>query len=171
MPTKIRLSRQGRKKFPFYHIVVADSRAPRDGKYIERLGIYNPKKNPATVEFEFDRALYWLQTGAQPTDTVRNILSDTGVLLKKHLLEGVDKKALTPEQVEVKFNAWLDEKAKKEQQKKEKALSGADQAKKARLEAETKVREARAAAIVKKKADAIAAATPAADAAVAEENA
>lgn len=169
MPTKIRLSRQGRKKFPFYHIVVADSRAPRDGKYIERLGVYNPKKNPATVEFAFDRALYWLQTGAQPTDTVRNILSDTGVLLKKHLLEGVKKEALTIDQAEVKFQAWINEKANKEQQKTEQALSKADKAKKARLDAESKAREAKAEAIAKKKADAIVAATPAA--AAAEENA
>ena len=87
MATKIRLQRHGRKGYPFYHIVIADSRAPRDGKFIERIGSYNPNTNPATINLDFERALYWLQTGAQPTDTTRNILSAQGVLMKKHLLE------------------------------------------------------------------------------------
>jgi small subunit ribosomal protein S16 len=151
MPVKIRLSRQGRKRIPFYHIVVTDSRAPRDGKYIERLGKYYPKTNPATVDFNFDKALYWLQTGAQPTDTCRTILSDSGVLLKKHLLEGVKKNALTAEQAEVKFQAWLEQKKQKEESKKTASEQSVINDKKKRLEAESKVREAKAAAIQKKK--------------------
>ena len=95
MATKIRLQRHGRKDYPFYQIVIADSRAPRDGKFIERVGSYNPNTNPATINLDFERALYWLQTGAQPTDTVRNILSAQGVLLKKHLLGGVKKGAFS----------------------------------------------------------------------------
>ena len=93
MATKIRLARHGRKGRPFYHVVVADSRAPRDGRYIERIGSYNPMTNPATIDLNFDRALYWLMTGAQPTDTAKRILSYEGVLMKKHLLEGVKKGA------------------------------------------------------------------------------
>ncbi|HOT15007.1 MAG TPA: 30S ribosomal protein S16 [Bacteroidales bacterium] len=150
MPAKIRLTRQGRKNIPYYHIVVADSRAPRDGRYIERLGKYFPKTNPASVELNFDRALYWLQTGAEPTDTCRSILSEQGVLLKNHLLNGVKKKALTLEQVETKFSAWLAEKDKKLAAKKDLIKSEVDKAKKQRLEAESKVREAKAAAIAQK---------------------
>ncbi len=157
MPAKIRLSRQGRKKSPFYQIVVADSRAPRDGKYIERIGKYNPKTNPASIELNFDRALYWLESGAQPSDTCRVILSDFGVLLKKHLLEGVKKGALTLEQAEVKFQAWISEKEKLKQQKAETSLKGSEDEKKKRLEAESKVREAKAAAQAKKVAEAHAA--------------
>lgn len=150
MPAKIRLTRQGRKNIPYYHIVVADSRAPRDGRYIERLGKYFPKTNPASVELDFDRALYWLQTGAEPTDTCRSILSDQGVLMKNHLLNGVKKNALTLEQVETKFNAWLAEKDKKVTAQKDQIKSEVDKAKKQRLEAESKVREAKAAAIAQK---------------------
>ena len=98
MPVKIRLARHGRKKGPFYHIVAADSRAPRDGRYIERIGIYNPKTNPATIELDFDKSLDWLMKGAQPTDTCRAILSYKGVLYKKHLLEGVKKNAFSAEE-------------------------------------------------------------------------
>ena len=134
MPVKIRLSRQGRKRIPYYHIVVTDSRAPRDGKYIERLGKYYPKTNPAMVEFNFDRALYWLQTGAQPTDTCRSILSDSGVLMKKHLLEGVKKNAFSAEQAETKFQGWLEQKNQKTEKKKESALKSVDDAAKQRLE-------------------------------------
>jgi small subunit ribosomal protein S16 len=155
MPVKIRLSRQGRKRIPYYHIVVADSRAPRDGKYIERLGVYYPKTNPATIEVNFERALYWLQTGAQPTDTCRDVLSEKGLLMKKHLLEGVKKKALTEEQAETKFQAWITEKEKKQLDKKESLLSGKADVKKARLNAESKVREAKAAAIAKKASAAV----------------
>jgi small subunit ribosomal protein S16 len=154
MPTKIRLSRQGRKRIPIYHVVVADSRAPRDGKYIERLGIYNPKTNPATIQIDFDRALYWLQTGAQPTDTCRAILSDNGVLYKNHLLNGVKKNALTLEQVESKFAAWQSEKEKKAEDKKNALLENKNKTRKQILEAESKVREAKAAAVAKKLQDA-----------------
>jgi small subunit ribosomal protein S16 len=150
MPTKIRLSRQGRKRIPYYHIVVADSRAPRDGKYIERLGVYNPKSNPATIEIDFDRALYWLQTGAQPTDTCRNILSDKGVLYKNHLLGGVKKGAFTTEQAEAKYQAWTEQKENKIQQSIDATKSNKEKIKQQKLEAESKVREARAAAIAKK---------------------
>ena len=107
MATKIRLQRHGRKSYAFYQIVVADSRAPRDGKFIERIGSYNPNTNPATVDLNFERALYWLQVGAQPTDTTRNILSREGVCLKKHLLEGVKKGAFDEAAAEEKFQAWL----------------------------------------------------------------
>jgi len=110
MPTKIRLQRHGRKKYPFYHIVIADSKSPRDGKFIEKIGSYNPNTNPATVELKFDRALYWIQVGAQPTDTVRNILSQKGVLMKKHLLDGVKKGAFDIATSESKYQVWLEEK-------------------------------------------------------------
>jgi small subunit ribosomal protein S16 len=154
MPVKIRLSRQGRKRIPFYHVVVADSRAPRDGRYIERLGKYYPKTNPATIEIDFDRALYWLQIGAQPTDTCRSILSDKGVLYKNHLINGVKKNALTLEQVETKFHAWLNEKDSKLQQQVEATKSSKETVKKQQLTAESKAREAKAAAIAKKNAEA-----------------
>jgi small subunit ribosomal protein S16 len=154
MPARIRLARQGRKRIPFYHIVVADSRAPRDGKYIERLGKYYPKSNPASIELDFDRALYWLQTGAQPSDTCRIILSEKGVLYKNHLLNGVKKKALTEEQVETKFQSWLDQKEKKIAQKVDESNNKKESLKKERLEAEAKARENMAAAIAQKNAKA-----------------
>jgi small subunit ribosomal protein S16 len=154
MPVKIRLSRQGRKARPFYHIVAADSRSPRDGKFIERLGSFNPMTHPATIELDFDRALYWLQSGAQPTDTARSILSTEGVLLKKHLLEGVKKGALTVEQVESKFEAWKTNKVSEIQGVKEGDAKKKAAAKKAQLDAEAKVKEARAEAIAKKLAEA-----------------
>lgn len=111
MATRIRLQRHGRKARPFYHIVVADSRSKRDGRFIEKLGTYNPISNPATIELNFDSAVEWLMKGAEPSETARRLLSYKGVLLKKHLLEGMRKGALTEEQVEAKFNAWLDQKA------------------------------------------------------------
>ena len=110
MPVKIRLQRHGKKGKPFYWIVAADARAKRDGKFLEKLGIYNPNTNPATIEVKVDNSVKWLQNGAQPTDTARAILSYKGVLLKHHLLGGLRKGALTEEQVEEKFNAWLEEK-------------------------------------------------------------
>ncbi|MFL2589347.1 MAG: 30S ribosomal protein S16 [Parvicellaceae bacterium] len=113
MATKIRLARHGKKGKPFYHIVIADSRAKRDGRYIERIGSYDPNKNPAIIDINFDRALYWVGTGAQPTDTVRAMLSYRGVLYKNHLLKGVKKGALTEAQAEDKFNKWLEEKESK----------------------------------------------------------
>ena len=110
MPVKIRLQRHGKKGKPFYWIVAADARAKRDGKFLEKLGIYNPNTNPATIELNIDHSVTWLQNGAQPTDTARAILSYKGALLKHHLLGGVRKGALTEEQVEEKFNAWLAQK-------------------------------------------------------------
>ncbi|MDD2277648.1 MAG: 30S ribosomal protein S16 [Bacteroidales bacterium] len=153
MPVKIRLSRHGRKRSPFYHIVVADSRAPRDGRSIERIGSYNPTTDPATIELNFDRALNWLQNGAQPTDTTRAILSYKGVLIKKHLLDGMKKGALTEEQVEEKFNAWLKEKESKIQSKKDRLVKGEKDEIATRIQAETKVRETRAQEIAKRLAD------------------
>ncbi|MGC8802942.1 MAG: 30S ribosomal protein S16 [Bacteroidales bacterium] len=154
MPVRIRLSRQGRKRIPFYYIVVADSRAPRDGKYIERIGRYYPKTNPATIELDFDRALYWLQTGAQPSDTCRSLLSEKGVLYKNHLLNGVKKNALTLEQAEAKFAAWLAEKEAKLQKQKEAQQLKNEQKRKEQLEREQKAREAKAAQIAQKAAEA-----------------
>ncbi len=156
MPVKIRLTRRGRKKAPFYHIVVADSRAPRDGRFIESIGKYDPITNPATIELDFDRALDWLQKGAQPTDTCRAILSYKGVMMKKHLLEGVKKGALTEEQAEEKFQSWLNEKESKIQAKRDMLKKGTDAEAKKRLDAETKVREARAEELAKRNAEAAA---------------
>lgn len=150
MPVKIRLSRHGKKGYPFYHIVVADSRAPRDGRYIERLGVYNPNTNPATIEVDFNSALDWLQKGAQPTDTCRSILSEKGVLIKKHLLEGVTKGAFSAEVAEQKFETWLKGKTSKVESILNQVSQNKDADKKQRLEAETKVKEARAQAIAKK---------------------
>ena len=153
MPVKIRLTRQGRKKKPFYHIIVADSRAPRDGKFIERIGLYNPISNPATIELDFDRALYWVQQGAQPTDTCRALLSVKGVMYKKHLLEGVKKGALTVEDAERKLAQWQKEKEEKIQAGKSKLEKAkADDVKK-KLEAEVKIKEARAETIARKNAE------------------
>ncbi|HNY03235.1 MAG TPA: 30S ribosomal protein S16 [Bacteroidales bacterium] len=150
MPTKIRLQRRGKKGQAFYHIVIADGRAPRDGKFIERIGIYNPIARPAEIELAFDKALDWLNKGAQPTDTVRAILAYKGVMYKRHLLKGVAKGAMTAEQAEVKFQAWLDEKSVKiSSKKKEIELSLKDARKKAH-ENEVKVNEAKAEAIQKK---------------------
>ncbi len=146
MPVKIRLQRHGKKGKPFYWIVAADSRAKRDGKYLEKLGTYNPNTNPATIDLNFDNSVKWLQNGAQPTDTARNILSYRGVMMKHHLLGGLRKGALTEEQVEEKFNAWLDEKESKISDKvsgldKEKAKAKADA-----LKAEKEINEKRIAA-------------------------
>jgi small subunit ribosomal protein S16 len=157
MPVKIRLTRRGRKKAPFYHIVIADSRAPRDGRFIESIGKYNPNTNPATIELDFDKALDWLLKGAQPTDTCRAILSYKGVMMKKHLLEGVKKGAFTEEQAEERFQSWLKEKENKIQAKIDGLLKGEDADAKKRLDAETKVREARAEEIAKRNAEAAAA--------------
>jgi small subunit ribosomal protein S16 len=153
MPVKIRLTRHGRKSQPFYHIVIADSRAPRDGRYIERIGSYNPNTNPATIDLNFDSALTWVQNGAQPTETARAILSYRGVLLKNHLLKGVKKGALTQEQAEAKFTAWLNQKDSKIQAKIDGLLNKKENEKKSRLNAETKINEERAAALAKKKSE------------------
>ncbi|MDP4227828.1 MAG: 30S ribosomal protein S16, partial [Bacteroidota bacterium] len=153
MPVKVRLTRQGRKGIPYYHIVIADSRAPRDGKYIERIGAYNPQTIPATIELDFNRALDWIQKGAQPTDTCRAILSYKGVLYKNHLQIGVKKGALTQEQADAKFDAWLKEKESKIEAKKANVAQNKESIAKERLEAEAKVNEARAAEIAKKNAE------------------
>ncbi len=153
MPVKIRLARHGRKRRAFYHIIVADSRAPRDGKFIERIGSYNPNTNPATINLDFDSALSWLRKGAQPTDTARAILSYEGVLYMNHLLRGVAKGALTEEQAKEKFEAWKKEKEAKIQAKRDKLAGDMDAAKKAILDAETKINEDRATAIAKKKSE------------------
>ncbi|MBU2927824.1 30S ribosomal protein S16 [Winogradskyella psychrotolerans] len=146
MPVKIRLQRHGKKGKPYYWIVAADSRAKRDGKYLEKLGAYNPNTNPATIELDVDGAVTWLQNGAQPTDTAKAILSYKGAMLKNHLAGGVRKGALTEEQAEEKFKAWLEEKASKVQAKSD-GLSKADADAKAKaLEAEKAVNEARIAA-------------------------
>lgn len=147
MPVKIRLQRHGRKGKAYFHIVVADARSPRDGKYIERLGFYNPNTNPATIDLDVDGAVKWLGNGAQPTDTARAILSYKGVLYKNHLLKGVVKGALSEEDVESRFNAWIEEKQGKIEQKKQGLSDAAVKAEKDRLEAESEVNKARAAAI------------------------
>ena len=150
MPTRIRLQRKGKKGQPFYHLVVADGRAPRDGKFIEKLGTYNPLTDPATIELNFDRALYWLQVGAQPSDTARSILSREGVLLKEHLLRGLKKGALTEDQVEEKFKAWVKERAEKLDQKAKDAELSEKELKKKRMEEERKINETRAEELAKK---------------------
>ncbi len=151
MPVKIRLSRHGRKNNPFYHVVVADSRAPRDGRFIERLGSYDPMTNPATIELDIDKALEWLRKGAQPTETVRRILSYKGVLLKKHLQEGVRKGAFSEEECERRFAAWLQEKEAKIEAARKAQAEKKQGARKSQLEAEAKVSEARAEALRKKR--------------------
>ena len=175
MATKIRLQRNGRKSYAFYSIVIADVRAPRDGKFIEKIGTYNPNTNPATVDLNFESALKWVMNGAQPTDTVRNILSREGVYMKKHLLGGVAKGAFGEAEAEAKFEAW-----KNNKQSGLAALKAKEEAEaKARLEAEKKVNEeiakkvaekkaAEAAAKVEAEAPATEEATPAEEAPVAE---
>jgi small subunit ribosomal protein S16 len=138
MATKIRLQRHGKKGRPFYHLVVADSRAPRDGKFVERIGSYNPNTNPATIDINFERALEWVLNGAQPTDTARAILSYKGVLYKKHLLDGVKKGAFDTAAVEEKFQTWLKEKEAKVDGKKDNLAKSKAELKKAALEAEAK---------------------------------
>jgi len=152
MATKIRLQRHGKKGKPFYYIVVADARAPRDGRFIERLGSYNPNTNPATIDINFDKTLEWVNTGAQPTDTCRAILSYKGVLYKKHLQGGVAKGALTEEQANEKFAAWTDQKSGKITGKKSDLSTAKEEAKKAALIAEAKKKEDKAAAIAAKNA-------------------
>lgn len=152
MATKIRLQRFGKKGKPFFHVVVADSRSPRDGKFIERLGSYNPNTNPATIEINFEKTLDWVNKGAQPTDTARAILSYKGVLYKKHLQGGVKKGALTEEQADAKFAQWLETKGGQIEGKKEGLSSTKETARKAALAAEAKKNADRAAAIAAKNA-------------------
>ncbi len=153
MPVKIRLARHGRKRNAFYHIVVADVRAPRDGKYIERIGSYNPNTNPATIDLNFDKALDWLFKGAQPTDTARAILSYKGVMMKKHLLEGAKKGAFDEAEAEKRFQAWLADKEAKIQSKVDGLDSEAAAKAKEDLEREAKINAERAEAIEKKNSE------------------
>jgi len=155
MATKMRLQRFGKKRSPFYHIVIADGRAPRDGKFIEKIGTYNPIPNPAEIKLNFDKALDWLQKGAQPTETVRAILSYKGVLYKNHLVKGMKKGALTEAEVEVRFQNWLTEKEAKIDAKHSGLLEKERAERKAVLETETKISEDRAADLAKRKADEI----------------
>jgi small subunit ribosomal protein S16 len=147
MATKIRLQRHGKKRKPFYHIVIADSRAKRDGKFIEKIGTYNPNTNPATIELNVDRALNWVQVGAEMTDTARAILSYKGVLYKNHLVKGMKKGALTEEQVEAKFNEWAAAQEAKITAKKENLSKAQQDALAKSLAAEIAVSAARAKAI------------------------
>ena len=158
MSVKIRLARHGRKQHAYYHIVVANSRSPRDGRFIERIGSYNPNTNPVTIDLDFDKALTWLTNGAQPTDTCRTILSHQGVLMKKHLLEGVKKGAFDLAAAEVKFETWVKEKENATQAKKDSLAAGFNEEMKNRFKAEAKVNELRIAEIARKNAAAAAAA-------------
>jgi small subunit ribosomal protein S16 len=175
MPIKIRLTRQGRKRKPIYHIVVADSRAPRDGRYTESIGTYVPGTNPATIDLNFEKALDWLQKGAQPTDTCRAILSFKGVMMKKHLLEGVRKGAFSVEEADARFDKWLKDKEAKIQAKVISVEKSKQTEAKDRLEVETKVKETMAQEVAKRKADEAAskakAETPVVEEPVAEESA
>ncbi|MDE6463836.1 MAG: 30S ribosomal protein S16 [Muribaculaceae bacterium] len=153
MATKIRLQRHGRKNYAFYPIVIADSRAPRDGRFIERIGSYNPNTNPATITLNFERALYWVTVGATPTDTVRTILSNEGVLLMNHLLGGVKKGAFDQAEAERRFNAWKAQKDAKVAAVKTKMANQSELSAKERLEAEAAKNKAKAEAVAKKKAE------------------
>jgi small subunit ribosomal protein S16 len=157
MPAKIRLQRHGKKGHAFFHIVIADGRAPRDGKFIEKIGTYNPNTNPATIDLQFDRALYWLQTGAQPTETTKAILAYRGVVYKNHLLNGVKKGAFTLEAAEAKFEKWLSEKNAKIDSKVSGLRGKKQEDSKKRLEAEKAIKDARAAKLLEKQAAAAAA--------------
>ena len=150
MAVKIRLARRGRTKLAMYDVVVADARAPRDGRFIEKIGTYNPLTNPASIDLKDDRAIHWLMNGAQPTDTVKAMLSYRGVMLKKHLQIGVVKGAITQEQADAKWADWMKEKEAKIQGKKDNLAKSKQDIAKARKEAESKVREARAEAVRKK---------------------
>lgn len=168
MPVKIRLQRHGKKGKPFYWVVAADSRSKRDGKFLEKIGTYNPNTNPATIDINLDSAVKWLHNGAQPTDTARAILSYKGALLKHHLDGGVAKGALTQEQADAKLNAWLEEKAGKVDAKKQGLSTAKADAKAKALEAERKVNEDRVAAAKQAEAEAAQAEAPAAEGEVAE---
>ena len=173
MATRIRLARHGRRKQAFYHIVVADQKAPRNGRYIEKLGIYNPNTNPATIELDFDGAVNWLLKGAQPSDTVRAMLSYKGVMMKKHLMAGVAKGAFTQEEAEKRFTAWMEEKENKVADKKSGLEKTAMAAEKAALDAEKAKSDERAAALALKNApvveEVVAEEAPATEEVVAEE--
>jgi len=156
MAVKIRLARKGRKKLAYYHIVVADSRSPRDGRYIEKIGKYNPLTNPATIELDFDKALGWLQNGALPTETCRAILSYKGVLIKKHLLEGVKKNAFDEAEATRRFEEWMKQNEAKIDAKRSGLEKSKDDEVVSKLAEEKKINEARAARLAKKQAEAAA---------------
>lgn len=169
MSVKIRLQRHGRSKSPFYHVVVADSRAPRDGKFIEKIGSYLPQTQPATIELDVTRATYWLQNGAQPTDTCRAILSYKGAMMKNHLQKGVAKGALTQEQADAKFEAWVNDKTNKVQAHVDRVKGAFSKEVEAKLAAEAKANQARIDKIAAKAAEAEAAAAPVAEETPSEE--
>jgi small subunit ribosomal protein S16 len=152
MPTKIRLQRHGRKGYAFFHIVVADSRSPRDGKFIEKLGVYNPNTQPATIDLNFDSAVDWMEKGAQPTDTCRAILSYKGVLYKKHLQGGVKKGAFDQAEADKRFEAWMGDKENRIGKSAESILKSKEDARKALLAAEAKKKEEIAAKVAAKNA-------------------
>ena len=152
MAVKIRLARRGRKKLAIYDVVVADARAPRDGRFIEKLGIYNPNVTPAMIDIREDKALDWLLKGAKPTDTVRAILSYRGVMLRKHLQVGVNKGALTQEEADKRFNEWIESKEAEVSGRKESLAKKREEERQARLEAERKISEARAKELAAKNA-------------------
>ncbi len=153
MSVKMRLARHGRKRFAYYHIVVADSRSPRDGRYIETIGTYNPNSNPATINLDFDKAYNWITNGAQPTDTVKAILSYKGVLYKKHLMGGVKKGAFDEAEAERRLEAWMTEKEAKIQAKIDRLAGDAEKEVKKQLAAETKVKELKVAELAAKNAE------------------
>lgn len=157
MAVKMRLQRRGRKAYAYYHIVIADSRAPRDGRVVERIGSYNPNTNPSTVNLEFDRALYWLNVGAQPTDTVNNILSREGVLLMKHLQGGVKKGAFDEAEAQRRFDAWKSEKENKLRKTQEEVDAEQKAKQEAKLKAEKELLKERTKALADKKAEELAA--------------
>ena len=169
MATKIRLQRHGRKNYAFYPIVIADSRAPRDGKFIERIGSYNPNTNPATITLNFERALYWVNCGAEPTDTVRTILSNEGVMLMKHLQGGVKKGAFDEAEAQRRFDAWKNKKQATIDAAKAKMADNKELAAKHRLEEEQAKNKAKAEVVAKKKAELAAAKAEAEAAAAAAE--
>lgn len=169
MATKIRLQRHGRKNYAFYPIVIADSRAPRDGRFIERIGSFNPNTNPATINLNFERALYWVNCGAEPTDTVRTILSEEGVLLMKHLQGGVKKGAFDETEAQRRFDAWKAEKTKKLEAVKTSQANKAKADAQERMAAEEAKNKAKAEIVAKKKAELAAAKAEAEAAAAAEE--
>lgn len=171
MAVKIRLARRGKKNYAFFHIVVADSRAPRDGRLIEQIGHYNPNTNPATISIDREKALDWLNKGAQPTETARRILSYEGILLKKHLQGGVAKGAFSQEEADKRWDAWKAAKEQKVKSKKQDIFNADLEAKKAAVSAEAKVNTERAEAIAKRKAEEAAAKAAEEAAARAEEEA
>ena len=166
MPVKIRLQRYGKKAHAYFHIVIADGRAPRDGKFIEKIGTYNPTTNPATIDIDSNKALDWLNKGAQPTDTCRAILSYKGIIYKNHLAKGVSKGALTQEQADAKFEKWLADKNDKVSGKKNSIEASKKDLYKKRIEAETNAKQAKAAKIAAKNTP-----LPASEPVAAEENA